>query len=250
MEVERRAALPIPRHSVPLSPPELLVAANRASTLETVLRWMLHDLRSPLQTLHFIPALQSAELESGDAPMWQEGLSSACERLSTGLAMVDRLVGSGAEPAEPEPVALGEILGFLADLFRARRGRLEMDFTVVRGTPMPAVSAVRRDLEAALLNLLLNSAEAAGNQATRVTAQVAVRSDVLELALEDDGPGIPPDLRPRLFEPFATARTDRPGRGLGLFAARHLLIGSGADLRHEPVDKGCRFVVRLEVWRA
>ncbi len=114
---------------------------------------------------------------------------------------------------------------------------------------MPAVSAVRRDLEAALLNLLLNSAEAAGNQATRVTAQVAIRSDVLELALEDDGPGIPPDLRPRLFEPFATTRTDRPGRGLGLFAARHLLIGFGADLRHEPAETGCRFVVRLEVWR-
>jgi signal transduction histidine kinase len=202
-----------------------------------------------VQTLHFLPALQSAELDAGGAPTWQDAYSSVCKRLSTGLAIVDRLIGNDAEPGEPQPVALGEILGFLADLFHARRGRFEVDFTAVRETPMPAVAAVRQDLETALLNLVLNSVEAAGDQAGRVTARAAVSSDVLDLVIEDDGPGVPADLRARLFEPFATGRTDRPGRGLGLYTARQLLSGSGADLRYEPGDRGSRFIVRLPVWR-
>lgn len=244
MEVRSSAAQPS------TSPPELLVAANRAATLETVLRWMLHDLRNPVQTLHFLPALQSAEPESGGAPTWQDAFTSVCDRLSGGLAIVDRLVGHAVEAEEPQPVALGEILGFLTDLFRARRGRFEVDFAGVREIPLPAVAAVRRDLETALLNLLLNSAEAAGDRAGRVTAHAVVGPDVLDLVLEDDGPGVSADLRPRLFEPFVTGRTGRPGRGLGLFAARHLLSGAGADLRYEPRDPGSRFIVRLPVWRS
>jgi nitrogen-specific signal transduction histidine kinase len=232
------------------SPPELLVAASRAHTLETVLRWMLHDLRNPVQTLHFIPALQEAEADSPTAPSWREALTTACERLSTGLALVDRLVSGPHEPPTSQPVALAEILDFLTDLLRARRGRFEADFSRVRDIRIPAVAAVRNNLEIALLNVLLHSADSAADRAGRVTAQVTFDPEGLDLVLEDDGPGVPEAVRGALFEPFGTDGRTLPTRALRLFAARHLLRASGADLRYEPADPGSRFVVRLPTWRS
>src|SRR2546428_12666261 len=115
---------------------------------------------------------------------------------------------------------------------------------------LPAVAAVRCDLELALLNLLLNAAEASGDRGGRVTALVRSDGAGVELVLEDDGPGIPEDLRARLFEPFLTTQADRPGRGLGLFVANHLLTRSGGELRYEHGSPGSRFIARLPVWRA
>jgi two-component system sensor histidine kinase HydH len=235
-----------------LSSPALLVAANRAAALETVLRWMIHDFRNPMQTLSFLPVLTAVEAEIGepqeDTPGWREAFTIACERLTTSLTLVDRIVGSVPQSTAPEPVALSEVLRYLADLFRARRGRFRIDVEGACGTPLPAVAAVRRDLESALLNLVLNAAEAAGPAEVTLTATASVRSGGVELVLEDGGPGIPEMLRPRLFEPFATTRTDRPGRGLGLYAARHLLVSSGGELRYEPGNPGSRFIVSLAEW--
>jgi two-component system sensor histidine kinase HydH len=234
------------------SSPALLVAANRAAALETVLRWMIHDFRNPMQTLTFLPVLTAVEAESGrpeeDTPGWREAFAIACERLTTNLALVDRLVGTPPQSAAPAPVALSEVLRYLADLFRARRGRFRIDFEGACGMSLPAIAAVRPDLESALLNLVLNAAEAAGAAEGTLIASASARSGGVELVLEDGGPGIPEFLRPRLFEPFATTRTDRPSRGLGLYAARHLLASFGGDLRYEPGNPGSRFIVSLAEW--
>jgi two-component system, NtrC family, sensor histidine kinase HydH len=234
--------------------PAVLVAANRAAALETVLRWMIHDFRNPMQTLTFLPVLAAAEAETGapdeDTPGWQEAFAIACERLTRSMAMVDRLVGSFPHGTAPEPVAVSEILRYLADLFKARRGRFRVDVEGAAGTPLPAVTAIRPDLESALLNLVLNAAEAAGPAEVTLVATASVRPGGVELVLEDSGPGVPEILRPRLFEPFATTRTDRPTRGLGLYAARHLLAGSGGTLRYEPGNPGSRFILSLVEWGA
>jgi signal transduction histidine kinase len=234
------------------SSPAVLVAANRAAALETVLRWMIHDFRNPMQTLTFLPVLTAVEAEIGepkeDTPEWREAFAIACERLTTNLALVDRLVGNVHPSTTPEPVALSEVLRYLADLFKARRGRFRIDVEGACGTSLPAVAAIRPDLESALLNLVLNAAEAAESAEVTLIATASARPGLVELVLEDGGPGIPEFLRPRLFEPFATTRTDRPSRGLGLHAARHLLASSGGDLRYEPGNPGSRFIVSLAEW--
>jgi len=214
------------------------------------MRWMLHDLRNPIQTLAFLPTLAEADADQGSASDWQEVLAIATAQLTAGLALLDRLVAGRAGPATSEPIALAGVLGFLSDLFRARRGPFQVTMARASLDALPAVAAVPGDVELALLNLLLNAAEASGDRAGGVT--VLVRSDGagVELILEDDGPGIPEDLRARLFEPLLTTRGERPGRGLGLFVAHHLLTRSGGELRYEPGNPGSRFIVRFPLWRA
>jgi Signal transduction histidine kinase len=240
--------LPSMSDIVPAGSPELLVAANRASAIEAVIRWMLHDLRNPLQTLILLPTLADAETEAGAGADWRDALGGAAERLAVGLALLDRLVAGPAGPATAEPIAVGEVLGFLAELFGTRHGRFRV--TVEPGAaPLPAVAAVRGDLELALLNLLLNAAEACGDRVGQVSALARPELGGVELVFEDNGPGVPEDQRARLFEPFVTIRPDGAVRGLGLFVARHLLARAGGELRYEAANGGSRFIVRLPAWQ-
>jgi signal transduction histidine kinase len=70
----------------------------------------------------------------------------------------------------------------------------------------------------------------------------------VETLVEDDGPGVPPEIEPRLFQPFVTGRgrdARHPGTGLGLAIAARWLERHGGSLRHErPPAGGARFVAR------
>jgi signal transduction histidine kinase len=110
-------------------------------------------------------------------------------------------------------------------------------------------------VEQVLVNLLMNAMEASSNAVhvtlttLRVNAAQAPSSvralctggDLVRLAVEDDGPGVAPELRERIFEPFFTTKPD--GTGLGLPMAREALASTGAALTLEPSAKGARFVL-------
>ena len=65
------------------------------------------------------------------------------------------------------------------------------------------------------------------------------------MAIEDQGPGVPRDLRELIFEPFFTTRDDRPG-GLGLSICRRIVESAGGSIRVEDAaDEGARFRVWL-----
>ncbi|WP_211099102.1 sensor histidine kinase [Azospirillum brasilense] len=73
-------------------------------------------------------------------------------------------------------------------------------------------------------------------------------ADVVELAVADDGRGIPVALRPRIFDPFFTTRRDRGHAGLGLHIVHNTVsqLGGTISLEEEEVGaEGTRFVIRL-----
>ncbi|HVJ20487.1 MAG TPA: ATP-binding protein, partial [Polyangiaceae bacterium] len=95
------------------------------------------------------------------------------------------------------------------------------------------------------LNLVLNAADAvpAGGR-VRVTAKPHARG--VELSVDDNGPGVAPEVRDRLFEPFVTTKDVGKGTGLGLAVCRGLIEAVGGtislDVIHAP---GARFVIEL-----
>jgi signal transduction histidine kinase len=74
-------------------------------------------------------------------------------------------------------------------------------------------------LRAALLNLTMNACQAGGD--TAVDIEVGAERNACRVAIHDRGPGIPPDVRERMFEPFFTTRVG--GTGLGLAIVKRLL---------------------------
>ena len=70
----------------------------------------------------------------------------------------------------------------------------------------------------------------------------------IEVRIQDDGPGILPEHRPKLFEPFFSTKPANEGTGLGLWTVRTTLAGMNGQVSFEPQEgKGCAFIVRLPV---
>lgn len=102
-------------------------------------------------------------------------------------------------------------------------------------------------LQQILVNLLSNARKYGGG-ATAV--RVTTTASHAEVAVEDDGPGVPEEFRDRLFERLARADRDATsvkGTGLGLYIVRGLAQANHGDIRHEPSPSGgSRFIISLE----
>jgi signal transduction histidine kinase len=134
--------------------------------------------------------------------------------------------------AASEPVMPGVLLDRAV---RAVHAQLrEAGVTVRRSVPerVPMLLVDRLGIEQALGNLLLNAAQAAGSGGT-VHASVRAVGEWCEFVVEDTGPGIPPELLPRIFEPFFTNRAPGEGIGLGLSAALGVVEQHRGTLRAE-----------------
>jgi len=97
----------------------------------------------------------------------------------------------------------------------------------------------------AVSNLVRNAIEASSRE-TPVTVGIEVSEDGLEIYVDDSGPGVPEELRERVFEPFFTTRSHHGGTGLGLAITRDMIARQGGEVRlEESPQGGTRAVIRL-----
>jgi len=123
--------------------------------------------------------------------------------------------------------------------------RLELDLpdrpVTVRGTPGA--------IDLAVTNLVRNACEASPIDGV-VRVRVLDGPEGPEITIDDEGPGIPEELKERVFQPFFTTKTDRGGTGLGLAITRDMISRIGGTVRLETLPEGgTRAVIRLEQCR-
>jgi signal transduction histidine kinase len=92
-------------------------------------------------------------------------------------------------------------------------------------------------VELAVSNLVRNAVEASPPDG-RVSVEVVVDSDWVEVRVRDAGPGVPDLLADRVFEPFFTTKNDRGGTGMGLAITRDMIAQLGGEVRLETASKG------------
>lgn len=206
-----------------------------------------HQLRTPLAVVRaYLDLLAESAAADGNAEVraWHDAATGQVARLDELVSAIldtvraDRLLTVEARPFEVGAV-IDEVLTRLAPLLR--RHRLER---YTDGSREAIGDPARM---AQVLELLLdNAGKYAPPGATIVVADWTERGEV-HVAVGDDGPGIPPEVRESVFEPFVRlGDTGRPGAGVGLFAARRLAGAMGGRLWIE--DKpagGSQFVTAL-----
>jgi signal transduction histidine kinase len=204
-----------------------------------------HDLRTPIAAMRAL-----LETEAADPSLVVLTRADALARLDQLQVLVDQLLAlAGAESTEPpsNPVDLDElVLGEARQL--ARRTRLVVDTSRVSGGQ---VAGRDTDLVRLVENLATNAARYA---ATTVSFTVHQFGDTVELIIDDDGPGIAPDDRDRVFERFATlddARTDLgSGAGLGLAIVAGIVSAHHGTVRvGDAPGGGARFEIRLPAFQ-
>ena len=136
-----------------------------------------------------------------------------------------------ARPREPRlgPVPLRELLENTAALIRKDPAHAAVDIKIAGSNPVAQLDA--EQMKIVFLNLLLNAVQAGGNTG-RVEVTIAADDLAARVAIADDGPGIPPDVRAKIFEPFFT--TKHRGTGLGLPTAQRVI-----DRHRGTIDVQC-----------
>ena len=168
-----------------------------------------------------------------DLRHWLTALLGALDTDDTQLAR--RIAGQmAALLGEPRP-AVVSVNGVLRDLAPLLGGRLEM------AEPDVFVHADPAALGRVLMNLTINARQAGGT----LTFRVGRDGDNATIAVEDTGPGIPPEILVRMFEPGFTTRGVSGGRGLGLAIGQEIVEAAGGTVTAESVvGRGTAVVVR------
>jgi CheY-like chemotaxis protein/anti-sigma regulatory factor (Ser/Thr protein kinase) len=150
------------------------------------------------------------------------------------------------------PVALDDLLDGMSELLRRTLSAVTVTFDTAaanRGT----VIGDRAQLEQIVLNLAVNAAEAIADtgRGGRIEVRTRTEDEAVVLEVADDGPGIPPELRDRVFEPYFTTKTPERGTGLGLATVFGIVENHGGTIEIAPgLDgRGTTMRVRLPASR-
>lgn len=175
-----------------------------------------HEVRNPLAGLR--ASLQVLERRCGDAAD-REIVGRMVQRIDDLNAKVeDLLLYARPTPPRLQAVDVGSLVTDVAQSARVATGNLCPPITATGDPGVMALADVDM-LRAALLNITMNACQAAGHLPVEINT--SSESGSVRIAVHDQGPGIPPDVRERMFEPFFTTRA--AGTGLGLSIVKRLI---------------------------
>ena len=202
-----------------------------------------HELRTPLTSVLANLDILSETLEGDHREVADSALRSS-QRMRRLVADLLLLARQGAERvALREPVDLARVVIDAA----AELGPIAGDHEVHVETRPATICGARDELHRLALNLIENAVKHTP-PGTTITAVTGVDGEQAVLTVRDDGPGVPEELRERIFERFVRAGGDRGGSsGLGLAIVRAVAESHGGTVVVEdpPMGAGACFVVRL-----
>jgi signal transduction histidine kinase len=219
-----------------------LARTERIAARREVARQVAHEIKNPLAPIR--AAVETLRrLYQRDSPQFDEYFDEATKTVLAEVHRIKTIVGEFAKfarmpPPRFAPVDVEEIARAVASLHDApdlTGGRT----VVIEAEQVPKVMADADQLTQVLTNLVQNGIEAASLVQDQPRVTIAIRGGSggeVHIEVSDNGPGVEPSVRDRLFEPYVT--TKKEGTGLGLAIVQTILHEHGGEVRYRESDEG------------
>ncbi|MHB1565989.1 MAG: sensor histidine kinase [Acidiferrobacter sp.] len=222
-----------------------LMSVERNQALWISLSAVLHDVRNPLHNINLL--VEGLRAPGVDVHHVTQQIAEQLDRIHVRVGRVTNQITELSGDICRRPIDLAAVLAEVAEMVRplARQSRINLLFDRTEGS---FIFADPKYLVQAIDHLILNSlqilTECSSIAVRSLWVQVRREAGQIEMWVEDSGPGLPEEVRARLFEPLTTSRTS--GMGLGLAIAHALASAAGAELvLGHTGPTGTRFVLRF-----
>jgi hypothetical protein len=223
-----------------------LQTADRLAAISRVSGGVAHEVKNPLNAILLHVEVARSKLARGDS-----AVEPQMEIISREILRLDRVVKTFLDFTRPvelklRPVLLQQILGEIADL--ARPQAAAANIKVVAVPEALAADGVEVTVDSdlfkqAVLNVVVNAIQAMP-EGGELRFEASASKNTAEIRISDTGPGIPPDLKEKIFRLYFTTKTGGSGIGLAMTFRIVQLHDGTIDFSSEP-GKGTTFVIRL-----
>jgi two-component system nitrogen regulation sensor histidine kinase GlnL len=217
-----------------------------------MIRQLAHEIKNPLGGIRGAAQLLARQLDEGELHEYTDVVISETDRLA---GLVDTLLGPGGPPKK-KPANVHELLEYVVRIIEAEDNR-QLSIRRDYDPGLPDIDLDRDQMVQAFLNLVRNAVAALDGHGsitlrsravTNFTIGATRHRVIASIEIEDDGPGIPPDLQDSVFYPLVTSRPE--GTGLGLPAAQELISRHGGLIEFESRPGRTVFLVRIPLVQA
>lgn len=232
---------------------EQLFQSEKMSALGELLAGVAHELNNPLSLVVGHALMLKEEVADPNFARRVEKIGGAAERcakiVKTFLAMARQ------QPARLAPVAVAEIAEIAIDSLAQGNRRTGVEIDVDLAADLPLVESDQDQMTQVVINLLTNAEQAisSSGKGDRITvsARLDAASDMVLLRVSDNGPGVPKDIRSRIFNPMFTTKDIGQGTGIGLAFVHRVVTAHGGRIRLEPDQgNGAVFSIYLPIVKA
>ena len=226
-----------------------LVAAQRSAAWGEVARRLAHEIKNPLTPIQLsaerLQMKLADKLSNGDSDMLNRSTQTIINQVQAMKRMVNEFSDYARLPAPAlAPVDLNALVGEVLGLYETSQARIE----IALAADLPLAHGDASQLRQIIHNLLRNAEDA---QEGRAEPQISVSTrlaegaaDMLELSVTDHGPGFPPEIMARVFEPYVTTKSG--GTGLGLAIVKKIVDEhQGQIFINNRPPKGAEVCIRL-----
>jgi PAS domain S-box-containing protein len=223
---------------------ERIHQTEKLSAMGSLLAGVAHELNNPLAILVTQATLLREKAPTPDVARRAERIHAAAQR--AGRIVKSFLAMARQKAPVRVPVDLNGIIEAAVELvgYGLRSAGVEVVFEL--STNLPPVAADRDLMGQVFANVLINAQQALADRPEpriRITTRREAGAVVTEIA--DNGPGIPDDVRDRIFEPYFTTKPVGAGTGIGLSVCRNVVTAHGGTIEVVPAETGA--VIRIAV---
>lgn len=205
---------------------------------------ILHEVRNMTNTLQGFAKIARRSI---DRPERLRDLLTTIEKQAASCAELSSSFLLLAQDAPHVSLQVNELVTQAISLVRYSFRSHDIVLTVELTGEEPMIAGNHNDLLRVLVNLLRNAQEAIEREG-QVGVSTHVAGEHVEIHVTDSGPGIPADLRERVFDSLFTTKGDKRGTGLGLALSARAVAASGGSIHVDDAPSGgARFVLRFPV---